>query len=136
MGQQVYAVRHCFAIQLALLISSATDCKVIFAQPHQMTNACVVFTRCRVLTPPSCVCQWLTTGLVVSETNVIAKRTNLFVQVSVSCDRHRFRHAVPRHLMPLSPLAPPKIMGQQVGWLMPPSCFCQWLLHQTHCSAV
>ena len=48
MGQQVYAVRHCFAIHLALLISSATDCKVIFAQPHQMTSACVVFPRCRV----------------------------------------------------------------------------------------
>ena len=48
MGQQVYAVRHCFAIQLTLLISSATDCKVIFAQPHQMTSACVVFPRCRV----------------------------------------------------------------------------------------
>ena len=21
-----------------------------------------------------------------------------------------------------------------VGWLSPPSCICQWLLHQTHCS--
>ena len=52
-----------------------------------------------------------TTGLVGSETSVIAKRTNLFVRVSVSCDRHRFRHAVPRHLMPLSPLAPTKKFG-------------------------